>query len=445
MPDSAARHVPPAEKLARLHVGLRDERRHQHAELRKGRRTAAVAQKRRRTTAGGADADLEPLPHVEDIEARVTELAAELVRFKGGRIDALAEVGSLLATGEAAVEVFLSNRRALPALLRALHEPPTQLPACLVVVNIAGSSSTHARAVADAAPFLVLLLETESPPVIDLCGNALGNLAADGLEAAATVRANGAVVPLVRLLSHVAPHVVRSAAFALSHVLRGATLEEMESSVHEIVLGAVSAFASHGQRRDVAAEIMWMVAYVGVDNPVVAEGVRSLGFARVVMDGIVAEVSNRLPEEHDPTLLCPALRVVGNTLALGPTDTADIITTHPDGLATLIRLVRSPVPSVRAESVWVVATLANSDDGAHAVAVADAGVLPHIVALLSAASTVASEAVSALLGIAHRSHSLAARVVAANSVPSAVALLRAPDVGLQMAVLQLLEVVSSPG
>jgi hypothetical protein len=366
------------------------------------------------------------------------------VRFGAGRVDALAELGGLLATGEAAVEAFLSNDRAAGALLRALHEPSSQLPACHVVTNVAGSSSpAHARAVADAAPCLIVLLESGSPPVLDLCCNALGNLAADGPDAAATIRAQGAVLPLVRLLSYHGPRVVLSAAFALSHVLRGASAKEVEAIAPDVVRGALAAFEAHGQRRDVAAELLWMLTYVGVDNAVAAESVVALGFAGVVMEGIVAEAAVS-PSEHDPAVLCPALRVLGNAVALGPADTAVAIMANSDAVAALVRLVRSPIASVRAECAWVVATLANSDDAAPAAALVEAGVLPHIVALLGASERVAIEAVSALLGISHRTPVLAAHVVAANAVPGVVAVARSPDVGLQFTALQLIEVSSHP-
>lgn len=54
---------------------------------------------------------------------------------------------------------------------------------------------------------LITLLESGNVHILDLCANALGNMAADGPECKEKLNANGAAIPLIALLSHREPQV----------------------------------------------------------------------------------------------------------------------------------------------------------------------------------------------------------------------------------------------
>jgi hypothetical protein len=118
---------------------------------------------------------------------------------------------------------------------------------------------------------------------------------------------------------------------------------------------------------------------------------------------------------QDPRHICAILRILGTLAAAGPPTVIRMIVESSDALASLQRMLLAPALSVRAEATWVVATVANGDAPEHAAALIEAGLVPHLVALMGNEPLVRVEAVMALLGIGHRGGAFTTAVVSVSA------------------------------
>jgi hypothetical protein len=212
--------------------------------------------------------------------------------------------------------------------------------------------------------------------------------------------------------------VVRSAAFALSQLLRGMHSDGRASVSVELIPAAVSALGTVGEGdgdREALGELMWLLTELLVDNPGGVELVLELEVLPPLLQMLVDEVGRGV---QDPCHICAILRILGTLAAAGPPTVIRMIVESSDALASLQRMLLAPALSVRAEATWVVATVANGDAPEHAAALIEAGLVPHLVALMGNEPLVRVEAVMALLGIGHRGGAFTTAVVSVSAFDS---------------------------
>lgn len=166
--------------------------------------------------------------------------------------------------------------------------------------------------------------------------------------------------------------------------------------------------------RHVIAELMWMLSELVVANVDALSALIDLDVVDPTLDTVIAEAAR---DTADPMLVIPCLRVLGTLLAGGPLEVTDLVTTKPGVLETLKQLLQSASLSIRSETTWVVNNVANGELPRHAIAVIDAGFLPHLVGLISGETITAIEALTALLGILHRGGDFVTTVVSVSSSP----------------------------
>jgi importin subunit alpha-6/7 len=99
--------------------------------------------------------------------------------------------------------------------------PANQVEAVWCITNIATGSSEQTDTVLCTAPVLVQLLAIENALLQEQCVWALGNMAGDNMDFRDRIRANGAVVPIVRLIQSSTVSLARTSCWALSNLARG--------------------------------------------------------------------------------------------------------------------------------------------------------------------------------------------------------------------------------
>ena len=256
------------------------------------RRRGAVAEKRRRIEDRGHAA----VPDVDPVFAFNAAMVAVLAHGSSDeRLAALRLIRRHLsgAVAPGTREGAYLSPGFVPALLRILDPTASSnwrssndemLEALWILTNAAASNDPAVvRAVLPTASLLTLFLSSSAWQLAECAAWALGNLAAEGEDSAATVIASGAVDPLVALLqsrgpgSHVTP---ATAAWALGNivtqcVVKGSaaaaranavsTAVDALSSLMRPTLGATPADYS-ASTANIASELLWLLhALVAAD------------------------------------------------------------------------------------------------------------------------------------------------------------------------------------
>ncbi|KAH9735357.1 Importin subunit alpha-9 [Citrus sinensis] len=141
------------------------------------------------------------------------------------RVNALRELRRLLSRFEFPPIETALKAGAIPVLVQCLAfgSPDEQLlEAAWCLTNIAAGKQEETKALLPALPLLIAHLgEKSSSPVAEQCAWALGNVAGEGEEFRNVLLSQGALPPLARMMLPNKGSTVRTAAWALSNLIKG--------------------------------------------------------------------------------------------------------------------------------------------------------------------------------------------------------------------------------
>ncbi|KAE9015277.1 hypothetical protein PF005_g13245 [Phytophthora fragariae] len=318
--SSLKKHDAAAESRA-----LKARRQRTTTQVRKDKRRAAVQTKRRRLMS----ADQPPL---------TGRSIAELVQVLGdttnasaaqsqARFDTLKEIRVLLATHEndyKAVEQIiesgivpvmvslLNSASPLASATRTGGEVYREILWCLT--NIASGQYEHTKLVLPAVPRLLQFLEGSNHSLAEHAAWVLGNIAADCEEFRQQLIANGAVVPLVKLLSNPSEkELAKTSAWALSNLARGFETPAkpfVDAGIIPVVVRGLSQPSSPGSfSEDIVVEVAWLLSFLTA---------REEEYLKLMLENGLVDLLLPYFSTNNELLLTPILRVFGNICCGSP-------------------------------------------------------------------------------------------------------------------------------
>ncbi|CAM9559994.1 unnamed protein product [Ectocarpus sp. 6 AP-2014] len=293
----------------------------------------------------------------------------------------LVELRKLLSLEDPPVEEVVERGGLAPRLIELLSTPhdEVQLETTWCLTNIASSYSRHTRTIVGAAPQLISFLSAPNPALQEQALWALGNIAGDSDDFRRMLRANGALLPMFRLLQNPPLiEIARTAAWAISNLARGdetpgqpfvqaapTFVASLRGGVRFSAAAAAAAAAAGAGTgagappfvppRDEAlrVEAAWILAFLTAkEEETVTELVR-VGMVPALVEALVDSGG------QDP-LCTPALRTLGNMVS-GKEEWADAVMLHKEFLPCLDAVLKSQDRSQRVlvkEAAWVASNVA---------------------------------------------------------------------------------------
>lgn len=350
---------------------IASHRRREHAvAIGKERRDAVLRTKRmcRDTTSdddGGHDGnmivDLEQAALDDQTLHAVEELKSAISYVGKGslpkKVDALRNLRRLLSKSDIPPVEAAVQAGAVPVLVQCLSfgSPDEQLlEAAWCLTNIAAGEPEQTRSILPALPLLVAHLgEKSSVPVAEQCAWALGNFAGEGEELRDTLLAQGALFPLARMMLSNKPSTARTAAWALSNLIKG---PDPKSATEVIKIeGVLEAIIRHMKKADeeLATEVAWVIVYLSALSP---------SATTVLVKGdILPLLIGRLQVSESLQLLIPVLRSLGNFVAGDRYTTNSILVVGQNitnnAISSLVKCMKSDHRVLRKEAAWVISNL----------------------------------------------------------------------------------------
>ncbi|KAG5408003.1 hypothetical protein IGI04_004322 [Brassica rapa subsp. trilocularis] len=358
-------------------------RRQQAVTVAKERRESLVRAKRlcRVGTNGGDDEDArvenemmidEEQPVLESQTVKAVEELKSAVQSQGKgamqkRVTALRELRRLLSKSEFPPIDAALTAGAIPLLVQCLSfgSPDEQLlESAWCLTNIAAGKPEETKALLPALPLLVAHLgEKSSAPVAEQCAWAIGNVAGEGEELRNVLLSQGALPPLARMIFPDKGSTVRTAAWALSNLIKGPESKAAAQLVR--VDGIVDAILRHLKKTDeeIATEIAWIVVYLSA--------LSDIATSMLLKGGILQLLVERLATSNSLQLLIPVLRSLGNFVSVDPKAMLTILvggqntedTDIPDQISenvtnVLAKCLRSEHRVLKKEAAWVLSNIA---------------------------------------------------------------------------------------
>ncbi|KAF1877790.1 hypothetical protein Lal_00038099 [Lupinus albus] len=211
------------------------------------------------------------------------------------KVSALQELRRLLSRSEYPPIESALKAGAVPILVQCLSfgSPDEQLlEAAWCLTNIAAGNPEETKALLPALPLLIAHLgERSSSPVAEQCAWALGNVAGEGDELRNVLLAQGALLPLARLMLPDKGSTVRTAAWTLSNLIKGPNPKAATELIR--IDGVLDAIVRHLKKADdeLATEVAWVVVYLSALSNV-ATGI-------LVKSDIIPLLVNRLAASNN--------------------------------------------------------------------------------------------------------------------------------------------------
>ncbi|KAF4382143.1 hypothetical protein F8388_008629 [Cannabis sativa] len=319
--------IPKRESIKSSVGNVAANRRRQHAvTVGKERRESLVRAKRLcRVGTSGED---DTLPHDEgmvvdeelsNLETQTFSAVEELlsaVSYQGKgalqkRVTALRELRRLLSKSVFPPIETALGAGAISILVQCLSfgSPDEQLhEAAWCLTNIAAGKPEETKALLPALPLLIAHLgEKSSLPVAEQCAWALGNVAGEGEELRKVLLSQGALQPLARMMLPNKGSTVRTAAWALSNLIKGPDPRAATDLIR--VEGVLDAIIRHLKKADdeLATEVAWVVVYLSA--------LSNVATGMLVRSDVLQLLVERLATASSLQLLIPVLRGLGNLVA----------------------------------------------------------------------------------------------------------------------------------
>uniref|UniRef100_A0A453EC91 Importin subunit alpha n=1 Tax=Aegilops tauschii subsp. strangulata TaxID=200361 RepID=A0A453EC91_AEGTS len=277
-----------------------------------------------------------------DLETRTAQAVEELKsalssQGKGAqkkKIEALRAVRRVLSQSEVPPIQVAIKAGAVPLLVQYLSFGSSDeqlLEAAWCLTNIAAGEPEETKSVLPALPLLVAHLgEKSSTLVAEQCAWAIGNVAGEGADLRSTLIAQGALWPLARLMLSSKGSTARTAAWALSNLIKGPDPKAAYELIN--IDGVLNAIIRNLEKADeeLATEVAWVVVYLSA----LSEKAISL----IVLRGLGNLVAG---DEY----MVDSILIVGNSI----TDQA---------LSSLIKCLKSDNRVLRKEASWALSNIA---------------------------------------------------------------------------------------
>uniref|UniRef100_A0A7C9DMT9 Importin subunit alpha n=1 Tax=Opuntia streptacantha TaxID=393608 RepID=A0A7C9DMT9_OPUST len=292
----------------------------------------------------------------------VEELKAALAHQGKGalqkRVSALRELRRLLSRSEFPPVEAALKAGAMPLLVQCLSfgSPDEQLlEAAWCLTNIAAGLPEETKSLLPVLPLLIAHLgEKSSLLVAEQCAWALGNVAGEGEDLRNVLLSQGALLPLARMILPDKGSNVRTAAWALSNLIKGPNPRAATELIR--VDGVLEAIIRHLKKSDeeLATEIAWVVVYLSA--------LSDIALAMMVKSNIVHVLVERLAKSDSLQLLMPVLRSLGNVVAGDARTTSVILVaggeTTDSAIAALVKCLKSEHRVLKKEAAWVLSNIA---------------------------------------------------------------------------------------
>eukprot|EP01064_Diplonema_japonicum_P031766 TRINITY_DN5790_c1_g1_i1.p1 TRINITY_DN5790_c1_g1~~TRINITY_DN5790_c1_g1_i1.p1 ORF type:complete len:511 (+),score=153.11 TRINITY_DN5790_c1_g1_i1:50-1582(+) len=330
------------------------------------------------------------------------------------------------------------NENCVPKLVEFLkldEHQNLQFEASWALTNIASGTSEHTLVVihSGAVPEFIRLLGSSSEDVREQSVWALGNIAGDSAKCRDLVLSHQILQALLKII-HSDPKIttLRNATWCLSNLFRGKPIPAFE--MIEPALNTLAQLVHHTDD-EVVADACWAVSYASDGPNERIEAVLNLN----LVSRLVA-----LLGMHQFTILCPALRTIGNIVTGNDQQTQKML--DAGILPSLCSLMNHSKRNVKKECCWAISNI-TAGTKPQIQAVIDAGLCPLIVKALDAAEfEVKKEAMWAISNLTNGgTKEQIYQVVSAGCIPPMKAFLEIQDARLLAVVLEGLENILASG
>ncbi|KAG4976915.1 hypothetical protein AAZX31_13G121100 [Glycine max] len=308
------------------------------------------------------------------------------------RVGALQELRRLLSRSEFPPVESAINAGAVPLLVQCLSfgSPDEQLlEAAWCLTNIAAGNPEETKALLPALPLLIAHLGEKSyPPVAEQCAWALGNVAGEGEELRNVLLVQGALLPLARMMLPNRGSTVRTAAWALSNLIKGPDPKAATELVR--IDGVLDAIIRQLKKADdeLATEVAWVVVYLSA--------LSNIATSMLVKSNVLELLVHKLATSNSLQLMIPVLRSLGNLIAsdshaipgLGITDNV---------IQVLVKCLNCENRVLKKEASWVLSNIA-AGSVEHKQLIYSSEAVPVLLRLLSAAPFDIRKEVAYVLG-----------------------------------------------
>ncbi|KAF3333632.1 importin subunit alpha-2 isoform X1 [Carex littledalei] len=339
------------------------------------------------------------------LNARTAQTVQELKSFLSYQgkdatqkaIEALRALRRLLSKSEVPPTEAAIQEGAVPLLVQCLSFGSADeqlLEAAWCVTNIAAGGPEETKSLLPALPLLVAHLgEKSSAHVAEQCAWALGNVAGEDMELRSILFAQGALLPLTRLMLSNKGSTARTAAWALSNLIKGPDpkaaneLIRIEAIIDTIIKHLKTAY------EELVIEVAWVVVYLSA--------LSDKAISLLVRSDVVPVLVNLLVRSESLQLLIPVLRSLGNLVAADGYITHSVLIVGNDItdqlLSGLIKCLKSEHRVLKKEALWVLSNIA-AGTLEHKTLILSSEVVPLLIGLLSTAPFETKKEVAYTLG-----------------------------------------------
>ncbi|XP_062167468.1 importin subunit alpha-9 [Alnus glutinosa] len=300
------------------------------------------------------------------LEAQTSSAVEELksaVAYQGKgamqkRVSALRELRRLLSRSELPPVEAALKAGAISILVQCLSfgSPDEQLlEAAWCLTNIAAGKPEETEALLPSLPLLIAHLgEKSSLSVAEQCAWALGNVAGEGEKLRNVLLSQGALLPLARMMLPNKGSTVRTAAWALSNLIKGPDQKAATELIR--VDGVLDAIVRHLKKADdeLATEVAWVVVYLSA--------LSNVATCMLVKSDVLQLLVERLATSNSLQLLIPVLRSLGNLVA-GDSSTTNAVLVPgreitDNVIEVLVKSLKSEHRVLKKEAAWVLSNIA---------------------------------------------------------------------------------------
>ncbi|EPS72639.1 hypothetical protein M569_02116, partial [Genlisea aurea] len=394
-------------------------------------------------------------PSILEIKAlEAVEALKQAVAYRGKgeiqkRVNGLRCLRKILSKSEyPPVEAVLSAG-GMPPLVQCLSFGSNNeqlLEAAWCFTNMAAGNLYEVDPFLPALPLLIAHIgDKSSIHVAEQCAWALGNLAAEGKEMRNIMLSQGALLPLAKMVLANKGSAVRTAAWALSNLLKGRDPAAAAKLIK--VDGIVDGILHHLASRDeeLATEIGWVVVYL--------TALSDLATTLLGRSSLPDVLVKRLMSSNSTSLLIPILRSLGNLVAGDPYVANTVFAPGNEitvnAVEAITKCLKFENHALQKESAWVLSNLAAGSLDHKRLIHSSVEAMDSLIVLLSAAPfDVRKEAAYVLGNICVVSDERAnviiehlISIVGRGCLSGFVNLVRSPDTEAAMMGLQFMELV----
>ncbi|XP_022145636.1 importin subunit alpha-9 [Momordica charantia] len=339
------------------------------------------------------------------LEAQTSSAVDELksaVQYQGKgvmqkRIHALRELRRLLSRSEFPPVEAALEAGAVPLLVQCLSfgSPDEQLlEAAWCLTNIGAGKPEETKSLLPALPLLIAHLgEKSSLLVAEQCAWALGNVAGEEKELRNILLSQGALLPLARMLLPNKGSSVKTAAWALSNLIKGPDSKAATELIR--VDGVLDAISRHLRKADdeLATEVAWVIVYLSA--------LSNVATSILVKSDVLQLLVERLSTSNSLQLLIPVLRSLGNLVAVDSHTISAVLIPGREitgnVLGVLIKCLKSEHRVLKKEASWVLSNIA-AGSIEHKQLIYSSDAVPLLIHLLSSAPFDVRKEVAYVLG-----------------------------------------------